>query len=291
MKASQEYDPARTSAQTPSHTARRLLIAAAAAAGHTIQSWDVPGAYPRAAADPAYRQKMVQPPQFDGSLRRPGQIAVIQQAMQGAPNAGNLWSVHRNKQLARWGWGQLRTEASAFVHILPKGEHARMLADTDDFLVSAPTHADLARLRLPLTTHWQITVKTLDATTPCIRHTGLQLKQHDCSVSITNALLIDELLYSQGMENCNPRQSPHQDGADLLPARDGEQRIPVKPYQSIVGVLRYLTDTTVPGISYITGVLGRHLDQPTQRQRRCHQDHVTLSERQPQQWARIRRVR
>jgi hypothetical protein len=62
MKASQECDPARTSAHTPSHTARRLLIASAAAAGHAIQSWDVPGAYPRAAADPAYRQTMVQPP-------------------------------------------------------------------------------------------------------------------------------------------------------------------------------------------------------------------------------------
>jgi hypothetical protein len=34
MQASQEYDPARTSAHTPSHTARRLLISAAAAAGH-----------------------------------------------------------------------------------------------------------------------------------------------------------------------------------------------------------------------------------------------------------------
>jgi hypothetical protein len=265
MQASQEYDPARTSAHTPSHTARRLLIAAAAAAGHVIQSWDVPGAYPRAAADPAYRQTMVQPPHFDGSLRRPGQIAVIQQAMQGAPNAGNLWSVHRNKELERWGWKQLRTEASAFVRNLPNGQHARMLADTDDFLVTAPTHEDLARLRQPFATHWQITVKALDAATPCIRHTGLQIRQHDRSFSITNPLLIDELLCSQGMEECNPRQSPHQDGADLLAARDGEQRIAVKPYQSIVGVLRYLADTTMPEISYIAGVLGRHLDQPTKR--------------------------
>jgi hypothetical protein len=264
MKASQEYDPARTSAHTPSHTARRLLIAAAEAAGHAIQSWDVPGAYPHAAADPSYRQTMVHPQQFDGSLRRPGQIAVIQQAMQGAPNAGNLWSVHRKKQLARSEGPQLRTEASAFIHNLPKGEHARMLADTDSFLVSAPTHADLVQLRVPFTTHWQITVKTLDAITPCIRHTGIQLKQHDRSVS-TNALLSVELLHSQGMGNCNPYQSPHQDGADLLPARDGEQRIGVKPYQSIVGVLRYLADTTVPGISYITGVLRCHLDQPTQQ--------------------------
>jgi hypothetical protein len=33
----------------------------------------------------------------------------------------------------------------------------------------------------------------------------------------------------------------------------------------MIGVLRYLADSVVPGISYITGVLGRHLDQPTQR--------------------------
>jgi hypothetical protein len=50
-----------------------------------------------------------------------------------------------------------------------------MLADTDDFLVSAPMHADLVRLRLPFTTHWQKALTTLDAITPCMRHTGLHL--------------------------------------------------------------------------------------------------------------------
>jgi hypothetical protein len=116
----------------------------------------VPGAYPLVTADPAFRQTMAKLPQFDGSLRRPCQIAVIQQAIQGAPIAGNLWAVHRDKALALWALEQLKTEDSAFVYSLPSDQHARRLSDTDDFLVSAPTHDDIAQLCEPLPTHWQL---------------------------------------------------------------------------------------------------------------------------------------
>jgi hypothetical protein len=57
-----EYSPDETSAQTPSHTSLRLLVALSAATGAAMESWDVPGAYPQADADPNYRQTMIQPP-------------------------------------------------------------------------------------------------------------------------------------------------------------------------------------------------------------------------------------
>jgi hypothetical protein len=56
-----EYDSEKTNAQTPSHTSLRLLVALTAASGTVMESWDVPGAYPQADADPNYRQTMTTP--------------------------------------------------------------------------------------------------------------------------------------------------------------------------------------------------------------------------------------
>jgi hypothetical protein len=60
-----EYDSEKTSAQTPSHTRLRLLVALTAACGAVMELWDVPGAYPQADADPNYRRTMIQPPRSD----------------------------------------------------------------------------------------------------------------------------------------------------------------------------------------------------------------------------------
>jgi hypothetical protein len=72
-----EYDSEKTSAQTPSHTSLRLLVALTAANSAVMKSWDVPGAYPQADADPNYRQTMIQPPRSDGTYEAPGQICTI----------------------------------------------------------------------------------------------------------------------------------------------------------------------------------------------------------------------
>jgi hypothetical protein len=72
MVPSVEYDYENPSAQTPSHTCVRLLVALTAANSAVMESWDVPGAYPQAAADPNYRQTMIQPPRSDGTYEAPG---------------------------------------------------------------------------------------------------------------------------------------------------------------------------------------------------------------------------
>jgi hypothetical protein len=207
-----EFDLARTSAHTPYPAAKRLLLAAsaaAAAAGHAIQSWDVPGAYPRAPADPNYRQTMQQLPNSDGSLRKPGHIAIMQKANQGASNAGNLWSACRNGRLEQWGWTRLRSEPSSFVRRLPNGQYARMLADTDDLLVTALTHTGIDELRAPLDKCWQVKVNKLTDDAASIRHTGLMIAKHDGEYSIINPILVEELLASQGLLDCKHRHSPH----------------------------------------------------------------------------------
>lgn len=46
------FDGARSVSHMPSQAGRRLLVAAVAAEGYEIQSWDLPGAYMKAPNDP-----------------------------------------------------------------------------------------------------------------------------------------------------------------------------------------------------------------------------------------------
>jgi hypothetical protein len=97
-----------------------------------VEFWDVPGAFPRALADPCYRQTMKPPPYSDGTLTAPGQICVMQRDMKGAPDAGHRWERYRNDTLLSWSWAALPSEASAFIIHSPDKIHTgRLLADTD----------------------------------------------------------------------------------------------------------------------------------------------------------------
>jgi hypothetical protein len=104
MKPGEEYNPDKTSSQTPSHMALRIFLAAGAPGSVPIESLDVPGAYSRAEADQSCRQTMRQLPRSDGSLKHPGRFLVMQKAMTGAPNAGYLWEQHCEKDLVQLGW-------------------------------------------------------------------------------------------------------------------------------------------------------------------------------------------
>jgi hypothetical protein len=69
IKLGAEYNPDKTSSQTPSHTALRIFLAppSIAAGSLPIDFLFVTGAYPLADADPSCRQTMRQLPRSDGS--------------------------------------------------------------------------------------------------------------------------------------------------------------------------------------------------------------------------------
>jgi hypothetical protein len=70
-----------------------------------------------------------------------------------------------------------------------------------------------------------------------IRHTGLKIAKHNGEYSITNPVLVEVLLASQGLLDSKPGLNLHQDCADLLVARPDGPIIPTRPYQSVIGVI------------------------------------------------------
>jgi hypothetical protein len=276
-----DFDQRRTASHMPSQAGRRFLYAVAAAEGAAVHSWDVPGAYMRAPSDPRYRVTMRQPPNFDGSYAAPGKVCLLRRAMPGAPDANSSWETFRDYWLHQWGWRRVQSEPSMFICEVAPGMYARMSADTDDFLVTAPTDAHLDALARPLLANWQITIQRLSSRSPIvqrgpalpdlaapasIQHVGLKVERlPDGGIKLSNPKTVAALLHEHGLSECAPAVLPHKISADACLARPGEPMADPTRYRSIVGSLRFLADSTHPLIAFTVGVLGRHLHQPASR--------------------------
>ena len=78
--------------------------------------------------------------------------------MPGDPAANAQWDTWRDHWLNNWGWQKVLAEPSMFWTTTQNGV-ARMEVDNDDFLVTAPTQADLDILSVPLKA-WKIKISS-----------------------------------------------------------------------------------------------------------------------------------
>lgn len=155
MKPKVHFNPTQTSAQIPSRTARRLLYANAALNGGNILLIDVEGAYPRAPTEKRYRVIMKQPKRSDEQYTVPGKHILLCNVQSGAPDSGFRWELHRNNSLKKWGWTQLTNEPSTFIFTDHKlGNVTRLLAATDDFILTATSHQLIDVKLRPPKRHW-----------------------------------------------------------------------------------------------------------------------------------------
>lgn len=102
---------------------------------------------------------MQQPPMADGSYKAPGKMFVLRRAMPGDLAANAQWDGWRDFWLQNWGWNKVLAEPSMFWTTTKNGV-ARMEVDNNDFLVIAPTQADLDVLSVSLQA-WKIKIQKL----------------------------------------------------------------------------------------------------------------------------------
>lgn len=264
MQPNVHYDPAQTSAQTPSHAAHRMLYAEAARRREFMESYDVPGAYARAPADPRYKVRLHQPRRADGLYTKAGHDVLIVNAQQGVPDAGNRWEKHRNAIFRRRGWRALSSEPSAFRITSADGKsYARLLATTDDFILTSNNLAYLHHLRDAFVDEWDITVQS-----PVDQHAGLKVIHTPTKISLSAPKHIDTALELAGMSKCNPAKTPQDPNADMTAKRTDEQPLTEEEhalYRKVVGTLRYVADTVGYEIAYTISALAAHQNSPCAR--------------------------
>ncbi|KAJ3676856.1 hypothetical protein LUZ60_002580 [Juncus effusus] len=94
---------------------------------------------------------------------------------------------------------------------------------------------------------------------------GLEVKQSNDGIFISQEVYAKEILRRFKMEDCNPINTPVESGIKLSHF-DEDKTIDAKLYKSLVGSLRYLTCTR-PDILYGIGLASRYMEEPKSTKR------------------------
>lgn len=89
---------------------------------------------------------------------------------------------------------------------------------------------------------------------------GLEVKQGETCIFISQEKYAKEILKKYKMKNCNPVSTPMEPGAKLSKYDEGE-RIDANRYRSLVGSLRNLTCTRLD-LSLSVGIISRFMEEP-----------------------------
>ena len=89
---------------------------------------------------------------------------------------------------------------------------------------------------------------------------GLEVKQGETCIFISQEKYAKEILKKYKMKNCNPVSTPMEPGAKLSKYDEGE-RVDANRYRSLVGSLRNLTCTRLD-LSLSVGIISRFMEEP-----------------------------
>ncbi|CAH9083219.1 unnamed protein product [Cuscuta epithymum] len=90
---------------------------------------------------------------------------------------------------------------------------------------------------------------------------GIEVKQVKNTITLSQTGYAKKILEKMGMAECNPCCLPMEPRSKLN-KYDGEPTINQTNYRSIIGSLRYLTNTR-PDLTYSVGIVSRYMEAPT----------------------------
>ncbi|KAL1321588.1 hypothetical protein AAHE18_14G137900 [Arachis hypogaea] len=92
---------------------------------------------------------------------------------------------------------------------------------------------------------------------------GIEVKQIEDGVFISQQAYARELLKKLNMLDCNPSNTPMEYGVKLFKEEDGVRKVDQTLFRSLVGSLWYLTCTR-PDILFSVGLVSRYMENPTE---------------------------
>ena len=257
-----------TYASTPSASQVRLVVAHAAHHGRDLLKLDVSQAFTQADAFGPDVHIYMYPPEGqepDGFVWR------LLRPLYGLAVAPAYWSQTLRTYLETEGWTpvcagdqtmykyEIQNNNNNNLH--PSDNLMFLIFHVDDILLSVhPSHRNYADSFKTAFMH------RFDARDegPVTRYVGVDIHRVKDRIYLTQTPLIQELVDTLGLSECNPTLTPMEPGTRLYTydrpqVPDGPR---TKLYQHTVGVLQYLNQWTRPDIAYAVYELSRHQSNP-----------------------------
>ena len=175
----------------------------------------------------------------------------LQKGLYGLPQASRIWNKAMNKGMVGLGFTRIKCEYCLYFRqteegILLTGIHV------DDFFLAASCLILAADFKKQLASIWEIS--DLGEATFCI---GIAIERDlvNHHIYLSQTALIDKILSSFNMVDCNPVSTPMESGlvlsrhSDITLTPEEELELQDIPYRRLVGLLMYLAIATRPDIS------------------------------------------
>lgn len=211
MRPGVHFDVMQTSAQSSSHTARRIMYALAALAREAICSLDVPSAYSRASADQAYWVTMRQPRRAEGFFKNLEKLVLQIKSRMDSLDGGYLWERFRIQCLPTWGRELYLADLAWLLYEDSATEVFTMvLADTDDFITTSAALKLLERLLSKLHHEWDVAKQA-----PLEQPISVAVSLTAYYIQLPIAKHIEKHPADFSLQNWNPTKTSHNPRADL----------------------------------------------------------------------------
>jgi hypothetical protein len=189
-------------------------------------------------------------------LKMFGKTYRLLKALYGLKQASLEWYNTISSYLIQVGMIKMKCDPCIFILLNNKNHITLFVAIyVDDCIICYESENDLKLLLKKLNQKFKCGLRNLKD-----GFLNICIKNSDCSIEMTQPKFIDQLLKEFNMQEANGAQSPSA-GNLIFSKREDEAKCP-GPYESIVGSLNYLSETTRPDIRYIVSRLARFRADP-----------------------------
>ena len=226
----------------------RLLFSIALHKQWIIDQLDVTTAFLYGTID--HEIYMKQPPGHE-SKDHPNWVCKLNKSIYGLKQSPRIWNAKLTDTLKSYGLIQSQLDPCLFY----SPNHDLLVADfVDDILVLGTTD-QRESLKRNLSTNFKMKDQG-----PISHYLNVVVKRKENSFLVSQAPYIHKILEKFNMTEAAPSPLPMQPNQyDVTPSPLG----PNMPYRQLIGALIYLSSTTRPDISYVSGFLARQVEQPT----------------------------
>jgi len=180
----------------------------------------------------------------------PNKVCRLQKSIYGLPQSGRNWFKRLRKELLNLNLKQLASDNCIFIY--NKGDNFICISTYVDDLSVIDNNPKACNVFVEKLRK----VFELNETTNKGTFLGMEIKQSEKEIIISQEGYIKALLKKYGMLDCKPVSTPIVSGQDKEPD-PSDNVIESKDYQEIIGELFYLSNRTRPDITFATNYLSQ----------------------------------
>ncbi|KAJ4756551.1 polyprotein [Rhynchospora pubera] len=229
----------------------RLIISLAAQSKWRIFQMDVKSAFLNGILE---EEVYVEQPLGYVKKGNEGKVLKLKKALYGLKQAPRAWNTRIDQYFKSHGFVQCPYEHALYVKV-KNGEMLVVALYVDDLIFTGNSGEMIEEFKKAMMREFEMTDLGLMS-----YFLGLEIKQSDDGIFISQEAYAKEVLKRFNMANCNPVSTPVECGVKLS-RHDKGNVIDATLYKSLVGSLRYLTCTR-PDILYAVGLVSRFMEEP-----------------------------